>query len=109
MGKNLGRKIRDLRTKKLLGLREAARRCDVTGAHLHQVEAGEREPSEALCGRLARQLGGDRLEVCRLAGILPTELYRFALEPDELERLRTRYRKAHPKKKKPEQQKTAGR
>lgn len=53
---NLGQKIRELREKKDLSLRELAKNLDISAAFLSDIELGRRYPSEKVLSGIARAL-----------------------------------------------------
>lgn len=53
----LGERIRSLRLKMKLSLRELARRAEVSPSFLSEIETGRRFPSDAVLERLASELG----------------------------------------------------
>lgn len=55
--KTLGQRIRELREKKDLSLRELAKKLDVSAAFLSDVELGRRYPSDKVFAELAHKLG----------------------------------------------------
>jgi transcriptional regulator with XRE-family HTH domain len=57
MGKTLGQRIRELRDKKDLSLRDFAKRLGgLSAAHLSDIELGRRFPSEELLAKMASAL-----------------------------------------------------
>lgn len=54
--KTLGERIRELREKLDLSLRELARGLDVSAAFMSDVELGRRYPTEEMLGRIAKKL-----------------------------------------------------
>lgn len=69
-----GRKLRELRRERGLGLRELARRAGIDHTRLSKIERGLRPPPEpTLILRLAQALEAEPLALARLSG-LPEEL-----------------------------------
>jgi transcriptional regulator with XRE-family HTH domain len=54
--KTLGERIRELREKKDLSLRELAKKLDLSAAFLSDVELGRRFPSDDVLRKIAKQL-----------------------------------------------------
>ena len=54
--KTLGERIRELREKKDLSLRESAKKLDLSAAFLSDVELGRRFPSDDVLARIAKLL-----------------------------------------------------
>jgi transcriptional regulator with XRE-family HTH domain len=52
----LGQKIKELREAAGLGLRELARRADVSPSYLSEIEAGESEPTASKIQRISAAL-----------------------------------------------------
>jgi transcriptional regulator with XRE-family HTH domain len=65
MKKTLGQRIRELRDKQDISLREFAKMIEVTPAHLSDIELGRRFPSEGLLKRIAAKL---RIDITDLEG-----------------------------------------
>lgn len=55
--KTLGERIRELREKQDLSVRELAKRIHVSPPFLSDVELGRRHPSDEVLGKLAKELG----------------------------------------------------
>lgn len=53
----MGERLRDLRVKKELTLRELARRVDISPSFLSEIETGRSYPSDPVLERLAEELG----------------------------------------------------
>jgi len=53
----LGARIREIREKRNLALRELARRAGVSPSYLSEIESGRRSPSETVLEALAGELG----------------------------------------------------
>lgn len=61
-------RIRELRTEKGIGLNELARRVQVSGAYIHDIELGFRPGSRAVLQRIADELGVSFDDLIRKAG-----------------------------------------
>jgi transcriptional regulator with XRE-family HTH domain len=59
----VGRWLKGLREKKRLSQTTLAQLCQVTSAHISQIEKGSRFPADALCFQLAQHLGCDPIEL----------------------------------------------
>jgi transcriptional regulator with XRE-family HTH domain len=57
MSKSLGDRIRELRNKKDISLREFAKKLEHSAAHISDIELGRRHPSESLLEKIAALLG----------------------------------------------------
>lgn len=78
--KRLGPELRRLRVEAGLGLRETARRAEISAAHLSRIETSdEKSPSEETIGRLVSVLGGDLDELLQLAGRIPSDVREMLL------------------------------
>jgi len=66
-----GKRLRQLRKKKGLGLKPLAKIVRVNHAYLSRIEASHVQPSEQVIGRLARALGHDEAELMILADRIP--------------------------------------
>ena len=66
-----GKRLRELRKKKGLGLKPLAKIVRVDHAYLSRIEASHVRPSEQVIGRLARALGHDEAELMILADRIP--------------------------------------
>lgn len=62
----LGCRIRELRIKQNLGLRELASKAEVSPSYLSEIESGESEPTVSKMQRIAKALG------VSMTRILPT-------------------------------------
>ena len=62
--------LRQAREAARLSLREFARALDYSPSHLSDVERGQRKVTRAMCDRLSRTLGLDRVELYARAGHL---------------------------------------
>lgn len=65
--KTLGEVLRDLRTKKGMGVRELGRAADVSGVHISSLEKDKASPSGELIRKLADVLDGDVDKLLHLA------------------------------------------
>ncbi|MDT8367314.1 MAG: helix-turn-helix transcriptional regulator [bacterium] len=71
----LGDFIKDLRSKRSLGLRETAARIGKSATYLSKIESGiELSPTEEVIRQLATVLDGNFDEMMRLAGRLPADI-----------------------------------
>ncbi len=59
----VGRWLKGLREKRGLSQTTLAQLCQVTSAHISQIEKGSRFPADALCLQLAQHLGCDPVEL----------------------------------------------
>lgn len=66
-----GKRLRQLRKKKGLGLKPLAKIVRVNHAYLSRIEASHVRPSEQVIGRLAKALGHDEAELMILADRIP--------------------------------------
>jgi len=57
MNKSLGDRIRELRNKKDISLREFAKKLEHSAAHISDIELGRRHPSESLFEKISALLG----------------------------------------------------
>jgi len=79
----LGGRIRELRDRHDISLREFARKLgDVSPAHISDIENGRRNPSEDLLQKIAQVLGVSVEELQRLDNRLPVEELRRAMRQD---------------------------
>lgn len=77
----LGERLRELRLGARIGLRDVARRTDISPTYLSRIETSdEKTPSEEVIERLADYLGADRDELMRLAGRIPSDVRKMLLE-----------------------------
>jgi len=67
---DLGRIIKQQRTRVPLTIRELAVKSGVSTSHLSRIERGERSPSANVLHRIAKPLGFDENELFMLAGYL---------------------------------------
>lgn len=79
MPETLGQRIRRLREVKKLGLREAAKKVDISPAYLSRIETNEEKtpPGEELLQKLAVLLDDNIDELMSLAGRVPTDVKEF--------------------------------
>ena len=68
MARTLGARIREARVAKDFGLRELAKKLDISPTHLSDIENSRRVPSEDLLKALAKHLNLDFDELMVLAG-----------------------------------------
>jgi len=79
----LAERIRELRDKKDLSLREFARKLgDVSAAHISDIENGRRNPSDDLLRKIALVLGVSFEELKELGNRLPVEQWKKAMRRD---------------------------
>ena len=79
----LGGRIRELRDRHDISLREFARKLgDISPAHISDIENGRRNPSEDLLHKMAQVLGVAFEELQRLDNRLPVEELRRAMRQD---------------------------
>ena len=79
----LGGRIRELRDRHDISLREFARKLgDVSPAHISDIENGRRNPSEDLLQKMAQVLGVAFDELQRLDNRIPVEELRRAMRQD---------------------------
>ncbi len=77
----LGDRVRELRTKAGMSLRELARAVACVPSSIGRVELGATETaSEDLLVRMARALGSDADELLQLAGKVPSDVLAIVLE-----------------------------
>lgn len=76
MAETLGQRIRRLREAQELGLREAARKLDISPAYLSRIETDEEKtaPAEELLRAIARLLDDDAEFLLHLAGRVPEDV-----------------------------------
>lgn len=67
MEKNVNR-IREIRIARGIGLNELARRCQISGAYVHDLEVGNRRASRLVLVRIANELGVTVDELTERAG-----------------------------------------
>lgn len=77
MEKTLGDVIREARVGKGLGLRELARKLDMTPSYLSDIENDRRVPSEEVLQQLAKALSLEFDELMALAGRLGEQAVRY--------------------------------
>jgi len=70
-----GRFIRASRTENDIGVRELARRVDITGGAMSQLEQGKYRPSIELIKRLADALELNADELIVAVGLVPDDVY----------------------------------
>lgn len=63
---SLGEKIKELRTKLGISLRELSRRSNISAAHMSDIELGRRYPSDEALDRLAKELKVDASDLRQL-------------------------------------------
>lgn len=73
----LGGRIRDRRVQLELGLRELARRLDITASYLSDIENNRRVPAEAVLRGLAKELDLSFDELTGLAGRLDQQTEQY--------------------------------
>jgi transcriptional regulator with XRE-family HTH domain len=79
----LGERIRELRDKRDLSLREFAKQLgDVSPSHIFDIENGRRNPSDDLLHKIALVLGVGFEELKRLDSRLPVEQLKRAMRHD---------------------------
>jgi transcriptional regulator with XRE-family HTH domain len=81
----LGERVKELRQERDLGVRDFARRADISPAFVVDIEAGNRLPGSATLTRVANVLGTSLAELQALDPRLPLdegEALRFALLGD---------------------------
>ena|SRR5208282_5562556 len=79
----LGERIRELRDKMDLSLREFAKKLeDVSPSHIFDIENGRRNPSDDLLKRIALVLGVSFEELKQLDSRLPVEQWKRAMRHD---------------------------
>lgn len=76
MGEQLGQKIRDIRTRLGITLRDAAQRLEISPPHLSDVEYGRRNPGEELLIKIAKLLDVDVEKLKALDSRLPSDIKR---------------------------------
>lgn len=64
--KALGEALKDLRKSKNLGLRELARKAEVSPSFVSEIESGRRFPSDEVLERLAIELGASAADLRQL-------------------------------------------
>lgn len=76
MAETLGQRIRKKRTEKELGLREMARRLEISPAYLSRVETDEEKtpPAEDTLKAIAKLLEDDHNVLMHLAGRVPSDV-----------------------------------
>ena len=80
---DLGERIRELRDRHDISLREFARKLgDISPAHISDIENGRRNPSDDLLQKMAQVLGVAVEELQRLDNRLPVEELRRAMRQD---------------------------
>lgn len=92
MKEMLGQRIRRLREAKKLGLRETAKKVEISPTYLSRIETNEERtpPGEEVLQRLAALLGDDVDALMSLAGRVPTDVKEFiTTEPGMPQFLRT--------------------
>lgn len=79
MPENFGQRVRRLRESKQLGLRETAKKLDISAAYLSRIETSEERtpPAEEVIRRLADVLADDFDELMRLAGRIPSDVKEY--------------------------------
>jgi PGF-pre-PGF domain-containing protein len=84
-----GAKLRELRTKSGLSLRELADKVNVDFTYLSKIENGVMPPpSEKVIRQLAETLNADKDELLTLAGIIPSDIAEILKDRDTLRKLR---------------------
>ena len=79
----LGKRIRELRDRHDISLREFARKLgDISPAHISDIENGRRNPSDDLLQKMAQVLGVAIGDLQRLDNRLPVEELRRAMRQD---------------------------
>jgi len=87
--RKFGTKLRDLRKKSGLSLRELADRVNVNFTYLSKIENGILPPpSEKVIRQLAETLNADKDELLALAGRIPSDIAEILKDRDTLEKLR---------------------
>jgi transcriptional regulator with XRE-family HTH domain len=76
---NFGQRVRRLREAKQLGLRETAKKLDISAAYLSRIETNEERtpPAEDVIQMLADVLSDDFDELMRLAGRIPSDVKEY--------------------------------
>ena len=69
-----GKKIKDLRLKHSIGLRELGRLINVSAMHISNLEKGKVMPSPELVKRIASQLDADVDELLHLAKLIDPQI-----------------------------------
>ena len=93
MGRELGRYLRELRSRRAKSLKGAAPELGVSHAYLSKLETGAQNPSDELLGRLAEYYDADADVLAILAGRIPDDvLHALQAAPEEAARvLRERF------------------
>ena len=87
--------IRGLRAERGESLRSAAKHLGVDASHLARLESGEKQMSSSLGDRVSDYYNIDSDDIHLAAGRLPEDVVSILLShPDEIQRLRARYRNA---------------
>ena len=84
-----GSRLRELRTKASMTLRELAEKVGVNFTYLSKIENGTLPPpSQRVICQLAEVLNAERDELLILAGVIPTDIAEILKDHETLERLR---------------------
>lgn len=90
----LGVNLRRARTKYAMGLRELARKEDLSAEFLSAIELGKARAPEGVLKIYAKQFGMDMDELMRLAGRIPTDLKEHLLRSKKnMKRIREEVRR----------------
>ncbi len=91
MPENFGQRVRRLREAKQLGLRETAKKLDISAAYLSRIETSEERtpPAEDVIQKLADLLSDDFDELMRLAGRIPSDVKEYITKEGMPQFLRT--------------------
>ncbi len=88
-GQKFGAKLRELRTKAGLSLRELANKVNVDFTYLSKIENGVLPPpSDKVIRQLAETLNADKDELLTLAGKIPPDIAEILRDRETLEKLR---------------------
>jgi transcriptional regulator with XRE-family HTH domain len=82
MNKTLGNRIRELRERHDLSLREFAKRLGSTPAHVSDIELGRRNPSDELLQKISTLLGESVEELRKFDRRAPVEELKKRIEND---------------------------
>ena len=96
--RKFGTKLRDLRKKSSLSLRELADKINVNFTYLSKIENGALPPpSEKVIRQLAETLNADADELLALAGRIPSDVAEILKDRDTLDKLRAEQAKKEEK------------
>jgi len=88
-GQKFGAKLRELRTKAGLSLRELANRVNIDFTYLSKIENGVLPPpSDKVIRQLAETLNADKDELLTLAGKIPSDIAEILRDRETIKKLR---------------------